>query len=85
MIQAYLDRLLYERLGVSAAVTHRWAASVSYTRTGLPVCRAVDRGVWAIGGFSGTGNVMGALLARDVAAQVAAAAGHDEDRATRPD
>ncbi len=85
VIQAYLDRLLAERLGVTAAVTHRWAASVSYTRTGLPVCRAVDRGVWAIGGFSGTGNVMGALLARDVAAQVAAAAGHDEDRATRPD
>jgi hypothetical protein len=33
----------------------------------------VDRDVWAIGGFSGTGNVMGALLARDVAAHLAAA------------
>jgi glycine/D-amino acid oxidase-like deaminating enzyme len=71
VIQEYLVRLLRTQLGVSAAVTHRWAASVSYTQTGLPVCRAVDRGVWAIGGFSGTGNVMGAIMARDVAARVA--------------
>jgi glycine/D-amino acid oxidase-like deaminating enzyme len=73
VVQSYLDHLLRDHLGVTAAVTHRWAASVSYTQTGLPVCRAVDRDVWAIGGFSGTGNVMGALLARDVAAHVAAA------------
>ncbi len=67
-IQSYLTRTLREDLGVQAAITHRWAALVSYTATGLPLCRLVDEGVWALGGYSGTGNVMGAVCAREVAA-----------------
>ncbi len=73
MVQAYLTRTLRERLGVTtASVTHRWGASVSYTETGLPVARRLCDGVWVIGGFSGTGNVMGAVCARDIVAAACA-------------
>jgi glycine/D-amino acid oxidase-like deaminating enzyme len=66
-IQAYLDRVLREHIKVRGAVTHRWAASASYTTTGVPVLAEVRPGVWAMGGYSGTGNVMGALCGRAAA------------------
>ncbi|MBV9773967.1 MAG: FAD-binding oxidoreductase, partial [Gemmatimonadetes bacterium] len=58
-------------IGVRAPITHRWAASVGYTADGLPVLEEVRPGVWAIGGYSGTGNVIGAICGR-AAAQLAA-------------
>ncbi len=73
-IQRALERTLRERVGVSAAVTHRWAASVGYTESWLPVAAEVRPGVLAVGGYSGTGNVVGMLLGRD-AARVACGAG----------
>ncbi len=66
-VQDALTSLLRERLGVHAPVTHRWAASVGYTGNGMPVLEQPRPGVWAIGGYSGTGNVIGALCARAVA------------------
>jgi gamma-glutamylputrescine oxidase len=66
-VQDALERRLRERLGVQARITHRWAASVGYTPTGLPVLREVRPGVWAIGGYCGTGNVVGSLLGRGLA------------------
>jgi len=66
-IQGYLTETLRTRLGVHADVTHRWAASVSYTETGLPVFRELGDGVTVMGAFSGTGNVVGALLGRGAA------------------
>lgn len=63
-VQGHLDDLLRTRLGVSAPVTHRWAATVGFTTSGLPVCQQVRPGVWAVGGYNGTGNVIGAMLAR---------------------
>jgi glycine/D-amino acid oxidase-like deaminating enzyme len=66
-VQRHLDRLLRERLGVRAPVTHRWAASVSYSASGLPVMEEIRPGVWAVGGYSGTGNLLGALLGRAAA------------------
>jgi len=64
-VQDYLDDLR-ERIGVRAAITHRWAASVGYTHDGLPIIEEVIPEVWAIGGYNGTGNVVGALCARSV-------------------
>ena len=49
-------------------MTHRWAACAGYTETGLPVLQQVRPGVFAIGGYSGTGNVIGALCGRAVVA-----------------
>ncbi|HET6680001.1 MAG TPA: FAD-binding oxidoreductase [Gemmatimonadaceae bacterium] len=66
-VQEYLEALLRDRLSVSAPITHRWAASVAYSRDGSPVLDEVRPGVWAIGAYSGTGNVMGALYGRAVA------------------
>jgi glycine/D-amino acid oxidase-like deaminating enzyme len=69
-VQQHLERLLAQ-LGIQAPITHRWAASVAYTQTGLPIAEEVRPAVWAIGGYSGTGNVVGALLGREAAAMLA--------------
>jgi gamma-glutamylputrescine oxidase len=66
-IQAYLEDVLRKKLRVTAPVTHRWAANVSYTFNGLPVLAEVRPGVWVIGGYSGTGNAVGALSGRAAA------------------
>jgi len=66
-VQAALDTLLRQRLGVQAPVTHRWAASVGYTASGLPFLGEVRDQVWAAGGYCGTGNVVGALCGRAAA------------------
>jgi glycine/D-amino acid oxidase-like deaminating enzyme len=67
VVQRALERRLREQLGVKALITHRWAASVGYTHDGLPIAEEVRRNVWAIGAYSGTGNVIGALLGRGMA------------------
>ena len=66
-VQHALEHRLRDQLGVRAPITHRWAASVSYTADKLPIVREVRSRVWAIGGYSGTGNVMGSLLGRGIA------------------
>lgn len=75
-VQGSLERFLRERLGVHAPVTHRWAASVSFSTTGLPILEEVRPRVWAAGGYSGTGNVIGALCGR-AAAELALALGEE--------
>jgi gamma-glutamylputrescine oxidase len=67
VVQRALERRLRLELGVEAPISHRWAASVGYTETGLPVTTQVRPGVWAVGGYSGTGNVIGTLLGRGMA------------------
>lgn len=66
-IQALLDGFLRDHLKVRAPVTHRWAASVAYTTDGLPVLEQVRDKTWAVGGYCGTGNIVGALSARAAA------------------
>jgi gamma-glutamylputrescine oxidase len=70
-VQAMIERFLREDLKIDAPITHRWAACVGFTESGLPVCDEVEPGVWAVGGYSGTGNAIGAILGR-AAAQLAA-------------
>jgi glycine/D-amino acid oxidase-like deaminating enzyme len=67
IVQDALERRLREGLGVRAPISHRWAASVGYTASGLPVVAEVRPGLWAVGGYSGTGNVIGTLLGRGLA------------------
>jgi gamma-glutamylputrescine oxidase len=66
-VQDALERRLRGALRVEAPITHRWAAAVGYTEDGLPVVEETRPGVWAIGAYSGTGNVVGSLLGRGVA------------------
>lgn len=65
-VQRELNYLLH-RIGGRAEVTHRWAGVAAYTGDGLPVFDTVDDGILAIGAYSGTGNVMGAMLGREAA------------------
>jgi len=67
-VQERLTQFLREELGVTAKVTHRWAASVGYTRDALPFLGEVRKGVFAAGGYCGTGTVVGALCGRQLAA-----------------
>ncbi len=66
-LQQGLEQILRERLHVTAAVSHRWAGVVGYSTSGLPIIDQVRPSVWAIGGYSGTGNILGALCGRGVA------------------
>jgi gamma-glutamylputrescine oxidase len=79
-VQRALERRLRDGLGVHAPITHRWAATVGYTASGLPVLREVRPGVWAIGGYCGTGNVVGSLLGRGLARWLVT----DDDALVRP-
>lgn len=67
-VQAMLEAFLRNHLGVHAPVTHRWSACAGYSDTGLPVLEETRDGIWAIGGYSGTGNVIGALCGRAIVA-----------------
>ncbi|MCC7054201.1 MAG: FAD-binding oxidoreductase [Gemmatimonadaceae bacterium] len=64
-IQARIEQFLRGHIGTAAPITHRWAASVAYTEDGAPICEEVRDGVFAIGAYSGTGNIIGGLCARD--------------------
>lgn len=75
-VQGLLEDFLRTHLQVAAPITHRWAASVAFSATPLPVVEEVRPGVWAVGAYSGTGNVVGALCARAVARRIVA--GRDE-------
>jgi len=66
-VQQCMELILRERLGVLQPVRHRWAASVGYSNGILPIIEQVRPGVWAIGGYNGTGNVIGAIYGRMVA------------------
>lgn len=66
-VQERLERFLRERLHVDAPITHRWAAPVGFTTSGLPLLEEVRPGVWATGGYCGTGNVIGAICGRAAA------------------
>jgi gamma-glutamylputrescine oxidase len=63
-VQELLDRLLRDRVGVEAEVTHRWAGVIAYTPDRLPVLTEVRPGVIAVGAHSGHGNVLGSAAAR---------------------
>lgn len=67
IVQNALTELLRRELEVRAEITHRWAATVCYTHNGLPILEQVRPHVWAVGAYSGTGNVIGALCGRAVA------------------
>ncbi len=71
-VQAALDELLRDRLGVDpAAVVRRWAANVAYHDELLPLCRRLPSGVIALGAYNGTGNLLSRCLGA-VAADIAA-------------
>jgi glycine/D-amino acid oxidase-like deaminating enzyme len=69
-VQQYMESVLRDTVGVTQPVERRWAASVSYSNDILPVMRQVKLGVWAIGGYNGTGNLIGSLYGRMMAQRI---------------
>jgi glycine/D-amino acid oxidase-like deaminating enzyme len=64
-VQDHLEVFLRDGLGIRAPITHRWAGTIGFTQNKLPV---IWRGNgWVFGGYSGTGNVLGAVCGRAVA------------------
>jgi len=67
-IQAHLDRAL-EDLHVSADVTHRWAGTMGFTESGLPLAGPVEGmpNVYICAGFTGHGMGFAFMTAKRVA------------------
>jgi glycine/D-amino acid oxidase-like deaminating enzyme len=63
-VQRYIETVARRIAGAPVVVSSRWAASVGYTEDGRPLCGEVTPGVFAFGGYNGTGNLVGPLAAR---------------------
>jgi glycine/D-amino acid oxidase-like deaminating enzyme len=63
-VQAYIETVAQRMADGPVTVTHRWAAPVGFTADGRPLCIEVADGVVAIGGYNGTGNLVGPVAAR---------------------
>lgn len=62
LINGYLDGLV-DRWAGSAAVDFRWSAPVGFTSDRRPVVEEISDGVWVLGGYNGTGNLVGRAAA----------------------
>jgi gamma-glutamylputrescine oxidase len=79
-IWARLERYIHEQLGLAAAqVTHRWVGVVGYGDDGRPFVGPVPgrEGLHVLGGYSGTGNLVGYVAGTAVADRIAT--GHSDD------
>lgn len=63
-VQGWIEQVARRIAAAPVTVTHRWAAPVGFTADGKPLCVRVDDGVVAAGGYSGTGNLVGPVVAR---------------------
>jgi gamma-glutamylputrescine oxidase len=63
-VQGYIERVAQRMAGTPVTVSRRWAATVGYTADGRPLCSEVAEGVFAFGGYNGTGNLVGPVAAR---------------------
>ena len=70
VVREYLEHLL-RQLGVTAKVTHSWAGIVGYSNNGQPWVRQTSEHLYGIGGYCGTGNIVGTLLGRSVVEHIA--------------
>jgi gamma-glutamylputrescine oxidase len=67
-----LARYLSEDLGIAEGqITHRWVGIVGFSDDYRPFAGQVDDGLYALGGYSGTGNLIGFIAGRAVAEQIA--------------
>lgn len=67
-IQSQLDRAL-DDLHVNASVTHRWAGTMGFTETGLPLSGEIEGmpNVYLCAGFTGHGMAFAFMTAKQVA------------------
>lgn len=65
IIQQYLKNKL-NSIGVHEPIDKTWAGIVGYTHDGLPIKEEVYKGVWAVGGYNGTGNLIGPMMTKEI-------------------
>jgi gamma-glutamylputrescine oxidase len=72
-IWARLEGYVREQLGLDADVTHRWVGVVGYGDDGRPYVGPVPGrdGLHVLGGYSGTGNLVGYVAGTAVAGRIA--------------
>jgi gamma-glutamylputrescine oxidase len=70
-VQSRLDSYLRDDLLVTAPVTHRWVGLVGYAEDPLPTAGAAGDGLYALGGYNGTGHVQAFVAAGIVADLIA--------------
>ena len=63
-VQSWIDAVAQRIARRPVTVTHRWAASVTFTDDRRPIVMLVDDGVVACGAYSGSGNLVGPVAAR---------------------
>jgi gamma-glutamylputrescine oxidase len=70
-IQEHLDRAVRD-LGVAAPVTHRWAGTMGFTESGLPIAGTLEgmRNVYLCAGFTGHGMGFAFMTAKMVAEMI---------------
>ncbi|HEX6457771.1 MAG TPA: FAD-dependent oxidoreductase [Thermoleophilaceae bacterium] len=67
-----LERYVHDELGLHEAdVTHRWVGVVGFSEGDRPFAGQVDEGLYTLGGYSGTGNLIGFIAGRGVAELIA--------------
>jgi len=67
-----LERYLRGELGVrQAEITHRWVGIVGFSDGDRPFAGQVGEGLYALGGYSGTGNLIGFIAGTAVAELIA--------------
>jgi len=64
VVQGWIDRIAARFAGGPVRATHRWAASAGYTKDARPIVAEVRPGIFACGGYNGTGNLVGPIAAR---------------------
>jgi glycine/D-amino acid oxidase-like deaminating enzyme len=63
-VQNYLHHIAERFAGAPVTVANQWAASVGFTDDGRPLVTQARPGVFACGGYNGTGNLVGPIAAR---------------------
>ncbi len=78
-IHARIEQFLRDDLGITAPVTHRWVGLVGYSRDERAFAGAVPGhdGLYAAGGYNGTGNLNGFTAGRIISELLATGASAD--------
>lgn len=67
-----LERYLHDELDQrDAEITHRWVGIVGFSDGDRPFAGQIDDGLYALGGYSGHGNLIGFIAGRAVAEKIA--------------
>jgi glycine/D-amino acid oxidase-like deaminating enzyme len=75
-----LERYLHDDLGIDGAgITHRWVGVVGFTDDSRPFAGEVRDGLYALGGYTGHGNLIGLIAGRAVAERIAGGQSSDLD------